>query len=95
LPGALVHGVLEEVGGPGGRRPSPVRGSIELLNFNGLRCGVSTNAQGAFTIVVVPGRYTVTGHSPDYGGGQYPCSAANPVTVNEPSTSVVVTCQIK
>jgi hypothetical protein len=93
-----VTGHLYGVGGPAavGAPPSPRPwpGTVTLVG-SGVHRDVPVGADGTFSVVVPAGRYTVTGHSPNYGGGAYPCQAEGPVTgTRGHTTKADVLCQM-
>jgi len=93
-----VTGHLYGVGGPAtisappSPRPWP---GIVTLSGPGVHRDVPVGASGTFSVTVPPGRYTVTGHSPQYGSGTYLCQAAGVVTVTiGHTTKADVLCQM-
>lgn len=96
---AIVTGVLTMVGGPAGAAATPVRGTVTLAASStaegtGYGYSVSVLQDGRFTVSVVPGKYTVTGTSPDYFSGTMTCLASDLLDVSASSaTQVTVTCQ--
>ncbi|MFN8084200.1 MAG: hypothetical protein U0Q14_08220 [Dermatophilaceae bacterium] len=96
---AIVTGVLTMVGGPAGAAATPVRGTVTLAasstaDGTGYGYSVSVLQDGRFTVSVVPGKYTVTGTSPDYFSGTMTCLASDLLDVSARSaTQVTVTCQ--
>lgn len=96
---AIVTGVLTMVGGPAGAAATPVRGTVTLAASStaegtGYGYSVSVLQDGRFTVSVVPGKYTVTGTSPDYFSGTMTCRASDLLDVSARSaTQVTVTCQ--
>ncbi len=96
---AIVTGVLTMVGGPAGAAATPVRGTVTLAASStaegtGYGYSVSVLQDGRFTVSVVPGKYTVTGTSPDYFSGTMTCLASDLLDVSARSaTQVTVTCQ--
>ncbi len=93
-----VTGHLYGVGGPASvaapPSPRPWPGSV-TLTAPGVDRDVPVGADGAFSVTVPPGKYTVTGHSPLYGSGAYLCRATGPVTVTSGRTTRAdVLCQM-
>jgi hypothetical protein len=93
-----VTGHLYGVGGPavGATPPSPRPwpGTVTLVG-PGVHRGVPVGADGTFSVVVPAGRYTVTGHSPNYGSDTYLCQAEGEVTVTSGHTTRAdVLCQM-
>jgi hypothetical protein len=57
---------------------------------------IDVGSDGTFSIWVPPGRYSLTGHSPLYGGGEYLCRGLTPVTVHMgQTTSTDVGCDMR
>ncbi len=74
----------------------PVAGSITIQGD--AERTVEVGSDGAFSIAVPPGRYTLTGHSPQYNvnGGEGLCRGVKPVVVRTGAiTSVDVGCDMK
>ena len=93
-----VTGHLYGVGGPATISAPPSArawpGTVTLAG-PGLHVDVAVGADGAFSVMVPAGRYTVTGHSPRYGSGTYLCQAAGLVTVTSGHTTRAdVLCQM-
>jgi hypothetical protein len=76
-----ITGTLRLVGGPAPGVNRPSAGTISIVSTTGQGCDVSASRVGSFAVSVPPGRYTVTGHTPNFGHGQYLCSAGRPVDV--------------
>ena|SRR5437870_4763645 len=88
----VVTGHLQMVGGPV-NVTIPVPGSITIQGDAERTVEVGSN--GAFSIAVLPGRYTLTGRSPQYNGGEGLCSAVIPVVVRSgETTSADVGCDM-
>ena len=96
---ATVTGVLTMVGGPAGAAATPVRGTVTLTASStaegtGYGYSVSVLPDGRFTVSVQPGKYTITGTSPDYFSGTMTCLATDLLDVSARSvTEVTVACQ--
>jgi hypothetical protein len=89
-----VTGHLYGVGGPSPGSPRAWPGTVTLTGA-GTQSEVRVGASGAYSVHVPPGRYTLTGHSPQYGGRSYLCRATGPVTVTSGSSVVAnVWCQL-
>jgi hypothetical protein len=74
-----VTGRLEGVGGPAPGAPRGWRGSV---SWAGPTHGtVRVDSDGLFMLSLPPGRYRLTGHSPQYGDGNYLCQAPHPLVV--------------
>jgi hypothetical protein len=89
----VVAGHLQLVGGPV-NVTIPVAGSITVQGD--VERTVEVGSDGVFSIAVPPGRYLLTGHSPQYGGGEGLCGrGAKPVVVKTGvTTSVDVACDM-
>jgi hypothetical protein len=63
---------------------------------NGVTVTAHAATNGTFTVAVPPGRYTVTGSSPNYNAGAGHC-VGDTVTIagSGPAPAVHVYCQIK
>jgi hypothetical protein len=89
-----VSGRLEGVGGPAPQPPRPWPGSVSWTGptHGSVRVGHS----GGFRLLLPPGRYEVTGHSPRFGDGHYLCQAPHPLVVR-PGAAVhlEVICQLR
>jgi hypothetical protein len=93
-----LTGHLYGVGGPATisapPSPRPWPGTVTLAG-PGLHRDVPVGADGTFSVVVPAGRYTVTGHSPNYGSGAYLCRAAGEVRITSGHTTKAdVLCQM-
>jgi hypothetical protein len=93
-----VTGHLYGVGGPasvaGAPPPRPWPGTVTLTG-PGVHSDVPVGANGAFSVMVPAGRYTVVGHSPLYGSGAGLCQAAGAVLVTSGHTTKAdVLCQM-
>jgi hypothetical protein len=63
---------------------------------SGVHRDVRVGTSGAFSLEIPTGRYTVVGHSPLYGSGQYLCQATRAATVtSDHTTKIEVLCQEK
>ena len=92
-----VHGRLRMTGGPSGASQPGVSGTVSFVGRGtGDRYAGTADARGSFTVTVPPGRYTVTGTSPRFMGGQGSCGTAVPTVVPASGlTGVVVACSRK
>jgi hypothetical protein len=89
-----VRGHLYGVGGPAPGLPRPWPGTV-ILTGPGFRDEVPVSADGAFSVTVPAGSYTVTGRSPLYGSGSGLCQAAGVATVtSRHTTKADVLCQM-
>jgi hypothetical protein len=94
-----ITGTLRMIGGPAGNN-RPVAGTVSITSATGSGCDIAVSDSGAFDVAVPVGHYTVTGHSPSFGDGQYLCSADGPVNVtntglgNLPVT-ITVNCPVR
>jgi hypothetical protein len=93
LSGGLISGRLLVVGGPNNAR-FPVKGVVTVEGSG--RAPIPVGSRGRYSIVVPPGRYVLSGRSPNYNDGKGRCEAASPVTVrNGAEISVDVLCQMR
>lgn len=89
-----LTGYLYGVGGPAPGSPRPWPGTVTVAG-SGIHRDVPVSASGKYTVTVPAGRYTITGHSPFYGGGSYVCSATRVATVTGGHTTRAdVLCQM-
>ena len=93
-----LTGHLYGVGGPATISAPPSArawpGTVTVVG-PGVHLGVSVGANGAFSVAVPAGRYTVTGHSPRFGSGTYACQADGVATVTSGHTTKAdVLCQM-
>jgi hypothetical protein len=88
-----VTGQLEGVGGPAG---APVQHWAGTIAVQGpVHVDVATDAHGRFHLRLPPGRYRVTGQSPQYGDGRYQCQARHSLLVVKGATvRLDVLCQM-
>jgi hypothetical protein len=75
------------VGGPYPGINKPVAGTVVATRTTGLRCEVGVGPDGTFTMHVVSGTYTFTGHSPSFGGGKGLCTNGAPVKLTDRPTN--------
>jgi hypothetical protein len=95
-PTGTLTGTFQAVGGPPGVGPRALSGQITLSGSSGHITGITVGANGRFSVPVTVGTYTVSGQSPQYGGGTAVCRASGPVVVTKGATSSVeVDCQEK
>jgi len=95
---STLTGHLYGVGGPATvtapPSPRPWPGTVTVTD-SGVHLDIRVGADGAYSVRVPPGRYTVTGHSPLYGNGTYLCQAAGMATVTSGHTTKAdVLCQM-
>jgi hypothetical protein len=89
-----LTGHLYGVGGPAPGSPRPWSGTVTVTG-SGVHLDVPVGADGAYSVKVPPGRYTVTGHSPLNGSGTALCQAAGIATATSGhSTKADVLCQM-
>jgi hypothetical protein len=89
-----LDGTLQAVGGPAGREPLPLSGSVTFHGSDGNIATIDLSANGRFSAHLPVGRYTVAGRSPQFEGGGEECEASEPVTVTKNVTSRVrIDCQ--
>ena len=72
-----LQGHLYRVGGPAPGSPVPLSGTITVTG-NATSWEIKADVDGYYTVAVPPGRYTVTGHSPNINDSRQPCPAPNP-----------------
>jgi hypothetical protein len=88
-----LAGKLEAVGGPPGVPPRPLPGTITISGGPGNR-SATAGADGAFSVTLPPGSYTVVAHSPQFviNGADGWCLPGNPgaVTVRSGATATVL-----
>ncbi|WP_329240059.1 hypothetical protein OG417_39215 [Actinoallomurus sp. NBC_01490] len=90
-----LRGHLYAVGGPAPGHRWALPGSI-TVSGNGTEWEVKVDSDGGYSMTMSPGRYVVTGHSPDFNDGAVPCSAPNPAQVgNGRTTTLNVYCQMR
>lgn len=95
-PTGTLTGVLQAVGGPPGVGPRALSGQVTLHGSSGHLTGIAVGANGRFSAPVSVGKYTVSGQSPQYEGGNAICHAKEPVTVIKGvKTNVRVDCAEK
>jgi hypothetical protein len=91
--GSDVSGQLRLTGGPSSASEHGTSGTVYFVASDGTKTTVSAAVDGAFSVRLKPGVYTVTGASPLYGDGKYVCQADNPVTVSaDRRADVLVAC---
>ncbi|MGA7988888.1 MAG: YCF48-related protein [Candidatus Dormiibacterota bacterium] len=91
-----VIGTLETVGGAAPGTPRPIPGSVVLRNAAGTVFTASAGANGAFSIRVPQGSYSVTATSPLLGGGGDCNAVVQPLVVAPGATvTTLVQCQIR
>ena len=95
-----ISGHLLAVGGPGGIEPVTLTGSIFVRPGVLVRTSTvftaTVQSDGAYSISVPPGTYTVTGTSAQYNAGRTECQAKKVAMVSAGNTVVAnVLCQVK
>ena len=93
-----VTGHLYGVGGPATvtapPSPRPWPGTVTVTG-SGLQLDIPVGADGAYSVRVPPGRYTVTGRSPQFNSGAALCQAVGIATVIKGHTTKAdVLCQM-
>jgi hypothetical protein len=93
-----LAGHLYGVGGPATiaapPSPRPWPGTVTVTG-SGVQINVSVGADGAYSVRVPPGRYTVTGRSPQFNSGAALCQAVGIATVIKGHTTKAdVLCQM-
>jgi hypothetical protein len=90
-----LHGHLYGVGGPAPGSPRPFSGTI-TVSGNGTSREAKVGSDGAYSVTIPPGRYTVIGHSPHYSDGVPACPGPNSAQVsNGGTTTMDAYCQMK
>ena len=77
-----VSGTLRTTGGPPGVSQPGVAGQV-VFTSGKVRGLAQAAADGTFTASLVPGTYTITGSSPQYGDAQGVCRADGPFVVSD------------
>jgi hypothetical protein len=92
-----VSGVLVMEGGPAGAEPTPVPGTIQVLDEAGRPvAATTTDGAGRFTVEVPAGTYQLLGYSPHYVDGEWSCSPDDLVTVADGDVAdVAVECVVR
>jgi hypothetical protein len=72
----VLQGHLFGVGGPAPGLREPWAGTV-TVSGQGRHRDLAVAADGFYSVVLAPGRYTVTGRSPRFGDGRQPCAAAS------------------
>jgi hypothetical protein len=85
-----VSGQLRLTGGPSAVSEHGTPGTVFFLAGDGTKTTVPAASDGAFSVRLKPGVYTVTGTSFLYGDGKYVCRAENQVTVSASSLPIVL-----
>jgi hypothetical protein len=89
-----LAGHLYGVGGPSPGLPRPWPGTVTVTGPGGRR-DVAVGTDGAYSVTVPAGRYTVVGRSPLYESGAALCRAAGVATVTSAHTTRAdVLCQM-
>jgi hypothetical protein len=90
-------GKSERVGGPAPGLAVPLPGTITARSASGQTFTATAAANGRFKLLLPPGRYHVTGRSPQIQSGQMICDATAGlrVTRDKPPRPVIVVCSIK
>jgi len=86
----ILQGHLYGVGGPAPGRRRPWAGTITVTGTGMVR-DLAVGTDGAYSLALPPGRYTVIGHSPSYGGGTGMCRAAEDAQITAGTTIAVDT----
>lgn len=93
-----VSGVLVMSGGPAGTPDTPVAGSIEFDSPDGSSGGTGTDADGRFTLDLLPGTYVIRGTTrADFDPGPYECTLETGKVVlgEEPIVGLRLVCPRK
>jgi hypothetical protein len=92
-----LSGRLITVGGPAPGSPSPVAGAVTVTG-GGVHLDVKVGLDGAYSVSLPAGRYTVVGHSPSVTaeGAAMPCPGRKEARVTPGATVVLdAVCSIK
>jgi hypothetical protein len=90
-----LDGHLLAVGGPAPGRPTPWTGTVTITG-TAFHRDITVGVDGAYSLRLVPGRYTVVGHSPRFDDGTAPCPAAHAALVTAGRTTTLdAVCQMK
>ena len=92
-----VTGVLLGEGGPPGAHPATLPGTVVAASQTGQRFTAAAGGQGRFRLLLPPGTYRLTGHSPQIDNGMLLCLGAGVVHVTSRITrsGVTVICSIR
>jgi hypothetical protein len=90
-----IYGTLRMVGGVNLGVNHPVAGTVTITSATGSRCDLPVVAGGSFEVTLPVGRYTVTGHSPDFGDGKYECSGGAVSVTSAGESAVTVACPVR
>jgi hypothetical protein len=98
-------GTLHMVGGPSPGLDEPVAGVVTARERVGsaVPTTVAVGSDGRFAMTLPEGVYEVTGYSPRFGDGKYPCTPGGPVTITTRPLNMVppyvetvaVTCAVR
>lgn len=90
-----LSGHLVGVGGVAPGLPRPFPGTVTVIG-PGFHRDISVRADGAYTVTVPPGSYTVVGHSPNLNSGKTACPALHAANViADQETTADVACSLK
>lgn len=91
----VLRGHLYGVGGPAPGHRQPWAGNV-TVSGPGVKREIAVGADGAYSVTLVPGRYTVVGHSPGFNDGRAACQAAGDAQVSSGAVATLdVFCQMK
>lgn len=90
-----ITGTLRMIGGVNLGVNHPVAGTVTITSATGSRCDLPVVAGGSFEVTLPVGRYTVTGHSRDFGDGKYECSGGAVSVTSAGETAVTVACPVR
>jgi len=104
-PFVTLSETLHMVGGPPPGTDEPVAGTVTARERGGLGVATTTSVgpDGRFAMRLTDGIYEVTGYSPRFGDGKYPCTPGGPVTITTRPVNMVppyvetvtVTCPVR
>jgi hypothetical protein len=89
-PSGTLHGRLQGIGGPAPGLARAWPGTITIVG-SGQSRDVPVGDDGAYSVTLPTGEYTIVGHSPEYGDGRYLCQAQQPVTITAGATTTADT----
>jgi hypothetical protein len=82
-----IRGQLLLTGGPGPGERFPSEGEVIAINASQESFRSSVSSNGEFLLHLPVGRYTLTGSSPQFGGGRYECFGRQKVRVLKDSVA--------
>jgi hypothetical protein len=93
--GGTLRGHLYGVGGPAPGAQAPWAGTVTVTG-SGFHRDIAVGPDGAYSLTLPPGSYTVVGHSPSYDDAAAPCPAPREAKITSgSSTTLDAICQMK